>query len=119
MVLMLKRFILWDYPRASWQYDVMVGLILAFIFLMPRDWFRDQPRIPRASSIASFPAEKGSSVFFVNTELLSGVPESQRVGRMTQLLRRQASDPHLQVSRVEPVLDSEGGLQGYMAFARP
>ena len=28
---MLKRFILWDYPRASWQYDVMVGVILAFL----------------------------------------------------------------------------------------
>lgn len=116
---MLKRFILWDYPRASWQYDVMVGLILAFIFFMPRDWFRDQPRIPRASSIAPIPAEKGSSVFFVNTELLAGVPEAQRTARLTQLLRVQAGDPRLQVSRIQPVLDSEGGLQGYMAFARP
>ena len=35
-----KRFILWDYPRASWQYDVMVALILAFIFLTPREVFR-------------------------------------------------------------------------------
>ena len=26
---MLKRFILWDFPRGSWQYDVMVGIILA------------------------------------------------------------------------------------------
>ena len=41
---MLKRFILWDYPRASWQYDVMVGLILAFIFLTPKTIFRDQPK---------------------------------------------------------------------------
>jgi hypothetical protein len=119
MDLMLKRFILWDYPRASWQYDVMVGLILAFIFLTPRDWFRDQPRIPTASSIASIPGEKGTSVFFVNTELLAGVPEPQRVARLTQLLRRQAGDPRLQVSRVEPILDSEGSMQGYMAFARP
>ena len=33
---MLKRFILWDFPRATWQYDVMVGIILAFIFLIDR-----------------------------------------------------------------------------------
>ena len=33
---MLKRFILWDFPRASWQYDVIVAVILAFIFLTPR-----------------------------------------------------------------------------------
>ena len=116
---MLKRFIFWDYPRASWQYDVMVGLILAFIFLTPRDWFRDQPRIPKASNIALLPAEKGESVFFVNTELLAGVAETQRVPRLTQILRTQAADRRLEVTRIEPVLDSEGGLQGYMAFARP
>jgi hypothetical protein len=116
---MLKQFILWDYPRASWQYDVMVGIILAFIFLTPRDWFRDQARIPIASSIAPIPAEKGGSVFFVNTELLAGVPEAQRPAHLTQLLRVRTGKPRLQVTRVEPVLDSEGGLQGYMAFARP
>lgn len=116
---MLKRFIFWDYSRASWQYDVMVGLILAFIFLTPRDWFRDQPRIPKASNIALLPAEKGESAFFVNTELLAGVAENQRVPRLTQILRTQAADRRLEVTRIEPVLDSEGGLQGYMAFARP
>jgi len=116
---MLKRFIFWDYPRASWQYDVMVGLILAFIFLTPRDWFRDQPRIPKASNIALLPAENGTSVFFVNTELLAGVPDTQRVDRLTQVLRTQVADRRLIVTHVEPVLDSEGGLQGYMAFARP
>lgn len=116
---MLKRFILWDYPRASWQYDVMVALILAFIFLTPREWFRDQPRIPTASSIAPLPSENGSSVFFVSSELLDGVAENQRAATLTQVLRARTSDRQLRVTRVKPVLDSEGGLQGYMAFARP
>ena len=116
---MLKRFILWDYSRASWQYDVMVGIIVAFVFLTPRDWFRDQPRIPTASNIATLPSENGSSVFFVNTELLAEVPDNQWADRLTQLLRVRTGDHHLQVTRVKPVLDSEGGLQGYMAFARP
>jgi len=116
---MLKRFILWDYSRASWQYDVMVGIILAFIFLTPRDWFRDQPRIPGASSIALLPSENGSSVFFVNSELLAGIPENQRASKLTEVLQVRMSNRRLAVTRVEPVLDSEGGLQGYMAFARP
>ena len=116
---MLKRFILWDFPRASWQYDVMVAIILAFIFLTPRDWFRDQPRIPTASSIAPLPSDNGSSVFFVNSELLNGVPVDQRAVRLTQMLRTRTSNRRLEVTRVEPVLDSEGALQGYMAFARP
>ena len=116
---MLKRFIFWDFPRMSWQYDVMCGLILAFIFFTPREWFRDGPRIPTASSIAPLPADHGSSVYFVSSELLAGVPEAQRADKLTELLRRRTSDRHLQVTRVEPILDSEGELQGYHAFARP
>ena len=115
---MLKRFILWDFPRASWQYDVVVALILAFIFLTPRDWFRDQPRIPHASSIALLPTENGSTVFFVDAQLLAGIAENQRAAKLTVALQSRMSNRRLSVSRVEPILDSEGELQGYMAFAR-
>jgi hypothetical protein len=115
---MLKRFILWDYARGSWQYDVMVGIILAFIFLTPRDWFRDQPRIPQASSIALLPAEHGSSQFLVDTALLAGVPEDQWAARLTELLRTRMGKPTLTVTRVEPIRDSEGEPQEYIAFAR-
>jgi hypothetical protein len=31
----------WTYERASWQYDVMVIAILAFVWLMPPDWLND------------------------------------------------------------------------------
>ena len=115
---MLKRFILWDYPRASWQYDVMVGIILAFVFLTPRAWFHDQPRIPTVNSIALLPSEKGNSVFFVNSELLAGVSDQGRAAKLTEILQARTSNRRLVVIRVEPVLDSEGELEGYMAFAR-
>jgi hypothetical protein len=115
---MLKRFILWEFPRASWQYDVIVAVILAFIFLTPRDWFRDRPRIPHASSIALLPSEKGMTVFFVDAQLLAGTAENQRIAKLTAALRSGMSSRSLSVTRVEPILDSEGELQGYMAFAR-
>jgi hypothetical protein len=116
---MLKRFILWDYRRGSWQYDVMVGIILMFIFLTPRDWFRDQPRIPKASSISLLPSEREGYVFHVDAELLAKTPESQRVAYLTELVQKAMSDRRLSVTRLEPILDSEGELQGYMAFAKP
>lgn len=116
---MLKRFILWDYQRGSWQYDVMVGIILLFIFATPRDWFRDQPKLPSASSIALLPSENGSSVFFVDSQFLAGIAENQRVAKLTQVLQTRMSNRRLKVIRVEPIPDSEGALQGYMAFTRP
>src|SRR3984957_584470 len=40
----IKRFIFWDFPRGSWQYDVMVGLILAFFFVPPKTFFPHPPK---------------------------------------------------------------------------
>ena len=31
----------WTYERATWQYDVMVVAILAFVWLTPPDWLND------------------------------------------------------------------------------
>jgi hypothetical protein len=113
---MLKRFILWEYQRGSWQYDVMVGIILAFLFLTPRVWFRDQPRIPKG--VAVLPPENGNSPFWIDKELIRDTPENQRAIKLTEALRAQTGDQHLLVTRVEEIRGSEDELVGYMAFAR-
>ena len=50
----IKSYIWWTYPRGSVPYDVMVTVILAFIFLTPL-WlnFRDKPqeRPPRQTEV--------------------------------------------------------------------
>ena len=107
----VKRFLLWDYPRASWQYDVIVGLILAFIFLTPRTMFRDQPR---ASSIVEVPSERGRA-FLLEPGLLESIPEGERKDRVIGILRSRygKTEP---VIRVEPILDHEHELKGFMVF---
>jgi hypothetical protein len=40
----LKSYFYWTYPRGCFHYDVMVTLILAFIFITPQVWnFGDKP----------------------------------------------------------------------------
>jgi hypothetical protein len=97
----------------------MVGMIVAFIFLTPREWFRDQPRIPNARSIAMLPSEHGSSPFWIDKLVLGETPDSQRVARATEALRAYTGNRRLSVSSVEAIRSSEGELLGYMAFARP
>lgn len=109
---------MWDFPRASWPYDVIVGLILAFIFLTPREWFHDQPRIPHASAITLLPSEKGTSLYYVDPQLLSGVPAEQRTGSLTTALQQREGNRHLRVVRIEPIRNSEGELQGFLALTR-
>ncbi len=112
----LKRFILWDYPRACWQYDVMVGLILAFLFLTPREWFRDQPN---PKSVVLLPAEQGASVFWIEPELLLGVPEAQWPGRAMELLKSQSAGKKRSFVRLVPIFDAEKVTRGYMVFTNP
>jgi hypothetical protein len=40
----MKNVINWNYERASWQWDVLCIVILAFIFLTPKEWFNN-PRV--------------------------------------------------------------------------
>jgi len=114
----VKRSVLWDYPRATWQYDVMVAVILGFVFLTPRNWFRDQPRIPHSSNIAMLPSEQGSNVFWVEPELLDEVPEAQRTLRLGEILSVRTGKKQV-VTRIETIFDAEKEIKGYMAFARP
>jgi hypothetical protein len=112
----LKRFILWDYRRASWQYDVMVGLILAFIFLTPKDWFRDQPR---AGDIVMLPAVRGVSRFWIAPEKLANVPDAQRTAEADQLLNKLRPGRKHKIVRLEPIVDSEREIKGYIAVTQP
>jgi hypothetical protein len=58
----LKGYFWWTYPRGSVHYDVMVTVILVFIFLTPL-WvnFRDKPtpRPPRQTEVVVVPEGNG------------------------------------------------------------
>lgn len=111
----MKRLIFWDFPRASWQYDVVVALILAFIFLTPRDIFRDQPR---AASVVRLPVEHGPNAFWIEPDLLAGRQGDGLRAAAQELVRKQTSKP-AQVVRVEAILNSEQETQGYVAYLKP
>ena len=111
----LGRFIFWDFPRASWQYDLMVALILAFIFITPRDVFRDQPK---AASVVMLPDDRGVGQYWIEPELLVGAPEGQLVPRASSLVKTRYKT-RKDIVRVEPIFDSEKEIKGYMAFTEP
>ena len=85
----------------------------------PRAWFRDQPRVPRANKIAMLPDDHGILKYWIDPELLSGVPENQRLAKLSQILKTDngRSQP---VVRLQPIYDeSEQELKGYVAFTTP
>ncbi len=41
----IRDIVEWKYQRASWQWDVLCLLIMAFIFFTPKTWFEKKERV--------------------------------------------------------------------------
>ena len=108
-----RRLIFWDFPRASWPYDVVVALILLFIFVTPREWFHDQPR---ASGVVLMSSTHGANRVFIATELLQSLTEPQQVKRAETLIRERTGKTW-RVLRVEPIRDeADEEVKGFIAY---
>jgi len=117
----LGRVFFWSYDRMTWQYDVMVAIILAFLFLTPRHWFNDQPRPAISVEVVSRDAGSHTTTYRLDANALApnrrGVnvtPEIQR--RAHDVLSRSVSGLNqrsFQVVRVNPELASDGSVAYY------
>jgi hypothetical protein len=111
----LSRLVFWDFERGSWQYDIICIVILAFIFLTPRDFFRDQPK---AASVLMLPPAQGTDLFWIDPHVLSGVAEKDWAAKATSLVNARFKT-HKTVGNVEPIKDGEQDITGYVAYTRP
>jgi hypothetical protein len=106
----LKRFIFWDFPRGSWQYDVMVGLILAFIFATPKTIFHDQPKAANVEILRNG--------FWIDPQVLTGVPENEMLARASAAVNAKYKT-NTKILSVDPIFNDEQELEGYMAYTKP
>jgi hypothetical protein len=109
----IRPAVFWSYRRGSWQYDIMVALILVFIFGTPRNFFRDQP-LPQP--IVMLSSEPGWAVFLVEPGLIRNPAPEQLEPELRRLLEQRAHRT-IQRLRTEPARDTEGRLTGYLVHA--
>ena len=112
----LRPAILWDYRRGSWQYDIIVALILAVVFLSPRAWFNDRPSTAVFHEVESPDAE--TKVFWIDPGALDRAHPEGAEPRLQELLRAQVGEG-LRVVRTEPAMDQAGNVRAYLVYARP
>ncbi len=112
----IRPAVFWDFPRGSWQYDVVVVLILAFIFLMPAGLFNDRPSQPVVQEIEHGGGD--SRVFWIDPGALGRAePERAREGLEALLETKVGSE--LAVDRIQPATDRAGNVQAYLVFTTP
>ena len=111
----IRDYILWSYERGTIQYDVMVTLILAFLFLSPI-WinFKDKPveRNPHPTGVVVLPDAGGGFVYEISSSAVAGKDDVN-----SQLLR--IIEPiagEVTITKVEEVKDRKGNVSTYRAW---
>ncbi len=110
----LKSYFYWTYPRGSFHYDVMVTLILAFLFVTPRLWDYGAKPSPVAGSVHPFQVEpSGVGVIVTVASADVAIPADASEGQVKQTLRK-AIEPVMgdavYVEKWETVRDAQGNL---------
>ena len=115
---MLRPVVLWTHPRGSWQYDILAVAILMFIFLTPREFFRDQPRLPTVQHIEALAEDPAVEVFWVEPFVIDETPPAE-VDEKLRALLRQRTGRVLSIVDTRPSTDEEGEVRAYLVYARP
>jgi len=117
--LAVYRGFFWTYERGSWQYDVMVILILAFIFLTPRHWFHDQPASTSSfsSDVVLMLDDKAEKVYQLRAALIDTKTDTTLEQRV-QLVLRRLTGKSVEITRIEPAMDSRGQVTSYAVWVR-
>lgn len=114
----LKSYVFWTYDRGSIPYDIMVTLILAFIFITPHLWhYGDQPQLPQETrrSIVVHAQADGTLIFDIPASRVKAGPSNAVQPQLQQAVRQISGA--VTVDRVEPVKDSTGHVTGYRLWA--
>ena len=111
---LIKSFILWSYERGTLQYDVMVTLILLFVFLSPRFInFNDRPveRNPHSSGVLVYPDGKGEFIYQVEGGAVQGEDDATIRAGLLRIIEPISGS--VSISHYEAVRDSLGHVVAY------
>jgi hypothetical protein len=113
----ISGYIWWTHERGTFHYDVMVILILAFIFLAPL-WvnFNDKPaeRNPHPTEVVVYPDPQGSLVYEIGSSAVKGQDDAAIREELLRVIEPLAGE--VELVRYEQVRDRRGKLLSYKAW---
>ena len=121
--LFVIRSAFWSYERGSWQYDVILAVILAFIFVTPRAWFQDRPTLGLSDlrhrqGVIEIGRPPEGWRYLVDARLVESMAplQPEEAARSILELRLHRS---LKIKSVEPLQDKNHVLLGYTVVVSP
>ena len=112
----IRSFILWSHERGTIQYDVMVTLILLFVFFSPRFInFNDQPveRNPHPTAVRVYPEGK-DLVYEVDAVAVKPGDDSAVQAQLLRVIEPISGESS--ISRYEAIKDKKGKVLSYKVW---
>ena len=126
---LLKSYLFWTYPRGSFHYDVMVTLILAFLFLSPlvvNYHERPQEALTAKSAVLVKVAGTNTLVYDIGADQIASGTQSGATGAasgqtepvMAELQKRiEEISGEMQIDRYSAQKDASGRVTTYRVWA--
>ena len=117
----IRDYVLWSYERGTIQYDVMVTLILLFVFLSPRLInFNDKPveRNPHHTGVVVMPDGQGGLVYQIDAAAVSdqvaGKDDSAFRGELLHVIEPISGE--VSITKIESVRNGLGQVLSYKVW---
>ncbi|HEX8815605.1 MAG TPA: hypothetical protein VF753_08900 [Terriglobales bacterium] len=115
----IRDYILWSYERGTIQYDVMVTLILLFVFLSPY-WinYRDKPveHNPHRTGVVVTTDGKGGFIYQIEARAVNGQDDKAIRSQLLSVIEPIAGE--VTISNYEAVRDQAGNVQAYKVWVQ-
>lgn len=115
----IKSYLFWTYERGSFHYDVMVTVILLFIFVAPRFVdFKDQPAGQHAHPNEIVVTADGNQGYIYQTDAAAVDAQDAAMVKANFARLLQPMLGQVAISRIEPVRDAVGHIVAYRAWIK-
>jgi hypothetical protein len=115
----IRGYILWSYERGTIQYDVMVTLILLFVFLAPV-WinFKDKPieRNPHPTGVMVTPDPGGGFIYQIEGSAVSARDDAAIREQLLRVIEPISGE--VSITKIEPARDKSGKVLSYRVWVQ-
>ena len=116
----IRGYILWSYERGTIHYDVMVTLILVFVFLAPY-WvnFKDKPieRNPHPTGVLVLPDAQGGFLYQIEGAAVNAQDEGAVRDQLLGIIEPIAGGS-VSITRYETLHDRSGRILTYKVWVQ-
>jgi len=113
----IRDYLFWSYERGTIQYDVMVTLILLFVFLSPKLInFKDKPveHNPHRTGVVVVPDGQGGLIYQIEAAAVMGKDDNAIHGELLKIIEPISGE--VSITKIEPVRDGSGRVLSYKVW---